>query len=341
MVKAVKDPSVQRDDFYKSGTIHTNQGEPANSRSRPTPKRKPQPGKPITQGKLLRPGGPRGAASKLASRPAATKPVRPQPAQSGPAATQSSSSLRSVPQSSASRPQALPQSTVAVNGASHKRNDSGSRAPPPPPPPAAPPAHKKGTYKVLYDYGSRGEGELSLQKDDRVEVAQIIDNGKLRHPSSTLGYWLMFVISGWCLVKKSDDSTPGWAPFSYLAEEEPKPTPPPAPPAAHIRAVPPPPPSSNMDGIDGTARAISKPAAKAKPAPPAPPKRPGVGVKKPAPPPTPRDSAVSMGTSGGGDSGRSTPNGTKDSKGGSLAGQIAAALKQQEADKRRKENGEW
>jgi len=69
-VKVVKDSTVARDDLYKSGTVHTGPGEPPNSVSRPTPKAKSVPGKPITSGKLLRPGGPGGQPSKLAARPA-------------------------------------------------------------------------------------------------------------------------------------------------------------------------------------------------------------------------------------------------------------------------------
>ncbi|KAI4190877.1 MAG: hypothetical protein L6R41_000478, partial [Letrouitia leprolyta] len=57
-VKAIKDPSVPRDDYYKSGSIHTGPGEPPNSVSKRTPKPKQVAGKPITTGKLLRPGGP-------------------------------------------------------------------------------------------------------------------------------------------------------------------------------------------------------------------------------------------------------------------------------------------
>src|SRR4051794_4022003 len=79
VVKVVKDPNVPRDDLYKSGTIHTNQGEPPNSVSKPTPRGKQVTARPITKGKLLRPGGPNGGPSKLASRPAQSRAV-PQPA---------------------------------------------------------------------------------------------------------------------------------------------------------------------------------------------------------------------------------------------------------------------
>jgi hypothetical protein len=74
-VKVVKDATVPRDDLYKSSTIHTGPGEPPNSISKPTPKGKQIAAKPITKGKLLRPGGPGGGPSKLASRPAQPRPV--------------------------------------------------------------------------------------------------------------------------------------------------------------------------------------------------------------------------------------------------------------------------
>ncbi|KAJ4336454.1 class II myosin, partial [Ascochyta clinopodiicola] len=77
-VKVIKDPSA-RVDLYKSGTVHTGQGEPPNSVSKPTPKGKQVAAKPITKGKLLRPGGPGGGPSKLASRPAQPRPM-PAPA---------------------------------------------------------------------------------------------------------------------------------------------------------------------------------------------------------------------------------------------------------------------
>lgn len=76
-VKVVKDPTVPRDDLYKSGTIHTNQGESPNSISRPTPKGKAV-ARPITSGKLLRKGGPGGQQSKTASRPRPTPAINAQ-----------------------------------------------------------------------------------------------------------------------------------------------------------------------------------------------------------------------------------------------------------------------
>ena len=57
-MKFMKDEQAQRDDNYKSHTVHVASGEPPNSVSRPVPKRKEGVVRPITQGKLLKKGGP-------------------------------------------------------------------------------------------------------------------------------------------------------------------------------------------------------------------------------------------------------------------------------------------
>lgn len=166
MIKVVKDPSVPRDDLYKSSTIHTAQGESPNSVSRPTPRGKQIAGKPITKGKLLRPGGPGGAPSKLASRPAQTRRPVPQ-AQPLPSGNQARA--------------AIPQPAAAVNGVSHAKNPSTSstRAAPPPPPPAAPPAAKaEPTYRAVYEFNGQTSGEMSVKKDEVVIVTQKEGNGK-------------------------------------------------------------------------------------------------------------------------------------------------------------------
>lgn len=171
MIKVVKDNTVQRDDLYKSGTIHTGQGEPPSSRSRPTPKSKQKPGKPISNGKLLRPGGPGGGPSKLASRPAQSRPVPQQSPRTQPAATQ---------------PRPVPRPVHELNGVSHVRMESSSsisRAPPPPPPPAAPAMPKKepkkDIYRVLYDFQGQSANEMRiLQKDELLEILQKSDNGR-------------------------------------------------------------------------------------------------------------------------------------------------------------------
>jgi myosin-1 len=173
-VKVVKDPAVPRDDLYKSGTIHTGPGEPPNSVSKPTPKGKQIAAKPITKGKLLRPGGPGGGPSKLASRPAQPRPV-PTPAAAQP---------RPVPQPEVSQARPVPAPVAALsNGASaHARTASAgsSRTPPPPPPPPPAPAPaqpKEPRYKALYDFAGQSAGELSLGKDEIILVTQKEGNG--------------------------------------------------------------------------------------------------------------------------------------------------------------------
>lgn len=179
-VKAIKDPSVPRDDFYKSGAIHTGPGEPPNSVSKRTPKPKQVAGKPITKGKLLRPGGPGGAPGKLSSRSGSSRPIPQPPPQRN---TQHSQPAAAQPKpfSQAATPQSrpVPQPLAAVNGISHTRNESASSVvrTPPPPPPAAPPATQKDTHKALYDFAGQSEIELTVTKDEIVEVVKKEPNG--------------------------------------------------------------------------------------------------------------------------------------------------------------------
>ncbi|KAL1993236.1 hypothetical protein VTN49DRAFT_3185 [Thermomyces lanuginosus] len=272
-VKAVKDPAIPRDDVYKSGTIRTGPGEPPNSVSKPTPRPKPAPARPVTKGKLLRPGGPNGGPSKLGpTRPNGTASrTVPQPAtQSKPASTETQQ--RVVPQPAA----------VAAAAASHNRESSQSSVRAPPPPPPAPPAAapKKPTAKVLYDFSSERSNELNIRAGEFVTILNKEGNG-------------------WWLCENPTTGVQGWAPQAYLEEQvaaAPKPAPPPPPPTAPKSAA----------AANGAA---SVAAAKAKPAPPAPPaKRPNVAGRKPLAAPA-RDSAVSMNSQdSSGGSGRATPN---------------------------------
>ena len=58
MIKFVKDEMIKKDDVYKSHTVSVASGEPASSTSMPAARRKPGVAKPITNGKLLKAGGP-------------------------------------------------------------------------------------------------------------------------------------------------------------------------------------------------------------------------------------------------------------------------------------------
>lgn len=140
--------------------------------SKPTPKGKQIAAKPITKGKLLRPGGPGGGPSKLASRPAQPRPVPT------PAAAQS----RPVPQPEVSQARPVPAPVAALSNGmgSHARTASAgsSRTPPPPPPPPPAPAQpKEPRYKALYDFAGQSAGELSLGKDEIILVTQKEGNG--------------------------------------------------------------------------------------------------------------------------------------------------------------------
>ncbi|KAK2809147.1 class II myosin [Emmonsiellopsis sp. PD_5] len=316
LVKAVKDPAVPRDDTYKSGTIHTAQGEPPNSVSKPTPKPKQVAGKPITKGKLLRPGGPGGGPSKLASRPAAaarpTPQARPLP---GAGATQpAAAQTRVVPQ-----PAAV---VSAAASAGHSRVPSTQARAPPPPPPAAPPAAKKDTAKVLYDFNSERSNELSIRKGEIVQILQREGNG-------------------WWLCMNTATSAQGWTPEAYLEEII-------APAPASIAPPPPPPPppllkapvSNNKTALpvvtNGASRAA---AAKAKPTPPAPPAKRPIAGRKPMPPAAPRDSAVSMNSQdSSGGSGRATPNSMNNA---SFAGGLAEALRQRQSAMKPQDDDDW
>lgn len=177
-VKVMKD-SQQREDFYKSGSIHTTQGEPPNSRSRPTPKGKPVPPRPITRGKLIRPGGPNGRRSRLAT----TRSSQPRPAATGRRAVpQPPSAVSEAASAAASAPTPAPRPSAAQTAIpSHTRSDSGSgsKRAPPPPPPAAPPAKPKIMAKALYDFAGSRENELSITAGETIEIVQKENNGKL------------------------------------------------------------------------------------------------------------------------------------------------------------------
>lgn len=198
-IKGVRDETIPRDDVYKSHSIHVKTGEPASSQSFPPAKRKAGVVRPITQGKLLRAGGPSKPTpssrpkpksqplpgkSSIAAPPAAPTPV----AKPAPAVTPKAP----MPSGGGSRPPPAPPRQVAP-------------PPPPPPPPAKPEVPQ---YRAKYAFDGQ-EGEMSLKKDDIVELVEKDDNG-------------------WWLVKK--DGVEGWAPHNYLELAPAAPAAPPPPP---------------------------------------------------------------------------------------------------------------
>ncbi|VDC05805.1 unnamed protein product [Peniophora sp. CBMAI 1063] len=144
-IKVLKDETVQKDDTYKSHTIHVASGEPPNSRSRPPAKRKAGVVRPITEGKLLRKGGPGNGSS----RPAAAVKPKPKPT---PAA------------------QPLPNGGVKAAAPGGRSVPAPpSRAPAPPPPPPDEPDVEQ--YRAKYPFQGQ-DGEMSLAKDDIVELVE-------------------------------------------------------------------------------------------------------------------------------------------------------------------------
>lgn len=193
-IQFIRDEKVANDDNYKSHTVRVPSGEPPSSTSRPAAKRKPGIVRPITQGKLLRAGGPSDKGKTSRPKPA----VQPLLGKSAQLAT-----VRPTP---VAPPKSAP--------APPTRNSVPS--PPPPPPPKAPEAE---VYKAKFAFEGQ-EGEISLKKDDTVELVEKDDNG-------------------WWLVRK--DGQEGWAPNNYLELVPPKPK---AAPAARSPPPRPPPPPS-------------------------------------------------------------------------------------------------
>lgn len=317
-VKVVKDPAVPRDDIYKSGTIHVGPGESPNSVSRPTPKGKAV-ARPITTGKLLRPGGPGGKSSKVASRPRPAPASRPVPAATPQASRPVPKPVPAVNGTSAT-PRPVPVPVAQTNG--HARDESTASArippPPPPPPPADMPAAvpEKPQVKVKFDFEAPAANQLTIKAGEVLELTQKENNG-------------------WWLCKNTQTGAQGWAPAAYVEEIEQvrAPPPPPPPPAA-------PPRPTHVTTANGTT--AHSQVTSGRPTPPVPPaKRPVPGGRKPAPNPPARDSAVSLGTGSGTDSGRATPNSIG---GGSIAGGLAEALRARQnamGHKRDDDDDDW
>lgn len=177
LVKVLKDAPNQYD-FYKSGAVHTQQGEPPNSVSRPTPKGKPVPPRPITRGKLIKPGGPGGRPSRVTNN---------RTPQARPSASASTTSRRPVPQPQPAAASAASAFVASIPTHTRQQSNSSVRAPPPPPPVAAPAAPPKIMAKVLYDFAGQRENELTITKGQLIEIIQKENNGKLTRRKLTVG----------------------------------------------------------------------------------------------------------------------------------------------------------
>jgi myosin-1 len=172
MVKVLKDAPTPQD-FYKSGAVHTQPGEPPNSVSRPTPKGNPVPPRPITRGKLIRPGGPGGRPSRVP----VNRTPQPRPSAASTPAASAAASSRPVPRPQPAAAAAAAAASVSIPSHTRQQSNSSVRAPPPPPP-AAPPAKPKIMAKVLYDFAGQRENEMSIKAGDLIEIVQKENNGK-------------------------------------------------------------------------------------------------------------------------------------------------------------------
>jgi myosin-1 len=164
VVKTAKDQRLPQkppgDVIYKSGSISASDGDLPRSISRPTPRAKQVASRPITQGKLLKPGGPSGGPSKLASRPAQSRVVPVS---------------RQTPASSTNFSQPL----AALNGSAASNTGGINRIPPPPPPPPASAASQDPTCRALYDFAGQTAGEMSVKQGDVVIIVKKETNGML------------------------------------------------------------------------------------------------------------------------------------------------------------------
>ena len=172
-VKAVKDPSVQRDDFYKSGKIHTGPGEAPSSQSRPTPPSKDN-----------RPS--RGMLTQEEDEEDEAKPPQPSGSYKPPTSQKSQKSAtqanKPVPKINVQQPKATPQPLAVINGISKRPNQSPVRAVPTPPKPPTSIASgpNRDLIKVLYDFDG-GKSEFPIKKGEILESLHEEQNGQL-HP---------------------------------------------------------------------------------------------------------------------------------------------------------------
>lgn len=216
-----KDETVQMDDVYKSSTVSVASGEAPTSQSQPAPRKKSGVMRPVTQGKLLRPGGP--SKPRAAARPVVSNRST-QPAKlPGIAATVAVTSAAASATPAVSSIPAAKHTSVATPVA------------PLPLRTAAPPTTQdKPMYKALYDFATTNEGEMALNSNELVEVTQKDEGG------------------GWWLVKKG--GVEGWAPSTYLELVPPKPQLAPAVPApAPFKRQPPAPPAGATASSVGAA----------------------------------------------------------------------------------------
>ncbi|TIA85954.1 hypothetical protein E3P99_03844 [Wallemia hederae] len=244
---------------YKSHTITIGAGEPASSVSRPPVPRKPRPAKLATK---------RGAPRSSAAPRSVPLPSGGRPALSTPVPTPAARTTPPVPAVHASKQAATPRTMPPAPA----QAPAPAAPPRPPATPARPASPEKELWKSVHPFDTQESGELSLGKDEIVEVMN-------QDPS---GWWLV----------KNESGVEGWCPSTYLNKLPPKPkpaaaAPPPAPPVA--RAVPPAPAPAPVPAPSNGAKKAPPPV-KAKPA-VAPKPKPKPAINGGAAPPAPAPAA--------------------------------------------------
>ncbi|KAK7205835.1 P-loop containing nucleoside triphosphate hydrolase protein [Myxozyma melibiosi] len=280
-VKFQKDPSVPRDDVYKSGTVRVPPGEPASSRSRPNPRRKNNvAAKPVGQGKLLRRGGGNAPAGyELSSKPTpqahaqptatpaaqvnrAAKPAPPPaPTQNG-AANGHYGGAQQQQQPHHSQPSAAAVSAaVAATSAATRKpvptpQASPARAKPKPAParpqkaqPAQVPqaahhAHTASASKPAPPPPPPQPVQPAAPAEPTYKALFDFQAQGANQLSITKGEILVVLNkegNGWYLAKRPGTTTEGWTPASYLEEVL-------TTPAAGAVPPPPPPPAAASNG---------------------------------------------------------------------------------------------
>lgn len=83
---------------------------------------------------------------------------------------------------------------------------------------APPPPLKKDTYKALYDLHGRSASQLSLAKDEIIEIVRQENNGELLLEPSFFPTYRARSLDWW-LSQKLNGSIQGWLPCAYLVPE--------------------------------------------------------------------------------------------------------------------------
>lgn len=235
-VKFQKTSSLQtKFDMYKSGTVQVPPGAPANSVSKPTPRRGRSsgaraPARAPARGNAAHTPTPGAAAlgyqqhgshapAAQATSPRARKAPPPAPSSRG---NGHAAAAQPAQQQTYNNPQPHYQSLVNPRSQQQQQQQSyqqpaaqsyqqpaqasysaaPAKAAPPPPPPVAPPAPAapaEPTFKALYDYVANGVNQLSISAGEQLHVSVKEDQG-------------------WWLAKRLDGSEEGWTPAAYLEE---------------------------------------------------------------------------------------------------------------------------